>query len=156
MSTALRIERLEAAEQIRRLKTHYCDLCDDGYDAAALAALFTEDAVWDGGQLGVFKGREAVRRFFQRMPQILSFAIHHVTNSTIDVSDDATGARGRWYLLQAATVSQGNRAVWIAGRYDDQFTKVADDWRFKRVAIQTKFFTPYDAGWAELPFLELG
>ena len=52
MNLEARIRRLEAADSIRRLKAHYCDLCDEGYDADALASLFAADAVWDGGRLG--------------------------------------------------------------------------------------------------------
>lgn len=154
MSIEARIQRLEAADEIRRLKAHYCDLCDEGYDADALASLFSEDAVWDGGQLGRFDGRDAIRRFFANMPRVLSFAIHHVTNPVVEVSDDGACATGRWYLLQAATLIADNRAVWIAGRYEDQFRRVDGAWRFQRVALQTRFFTPYESGWAEVPFAD--
>jgi ketosteroid isomerase-like protein len=152
MNIELRIRRIEAADEIRRLKAHYCDLCDEGYDPAALTALFTDDAVWDGGDLGRFDGRDAIRRFFTRMPSVLSFAIHHVTNPVVEVADDAATATGRWYLLQAATLIAGNQAVWIAGRYADRFRRVDDTWRFEHVEIRTRFFTPYASGWAQVPF----
>ncbi len=154
MTLEARIARIEAAEVIRALKARYCDLCDDGYDADALASLFTPDAVWDGGDLGRFEGPDAIRRFFAGTARALSFAIHHVTNSTISVADDAQSATGRWYLLQAATLRQGNRAVWIAGRYEDELVRVGEDWRFRSVTIRTRFFTPYASGWAEIPFVD--
>jgi limonene-1,2-epoxide hydrolase len=156
MNLEAQLARLEAAEAIRNLKAHYCDLCDDGYDAEALTALFTPDAVWDGGEIGRFEGQAAIRGFFERMPRALSFAIHHVTNSAIAVADDAQSATGRWYLLQAATLSQAKRAVWIAGRYEDRYVRAAGAWRFQRVAIRTRFFTPHDKGWAEVPFIDAG
>ena len=156
MSLEARIRKLEAADEIRRLKAHYCDLCDDGYDARVLAGLFTTDAVWDGGSLGRFETREAIRRFFERMPRVLSFAIHHLTNPVVEVSDDGENAKGRWYLLRTATVIAGNRAVWIAGRYDDEFRREDGEWRFQRIALRTRFFTPFESGWAEVPFLDVG
>lgn len=59
-----RVRRLEAVEAIRRLKSRYCQLCDDGYSPDALAALFTKDAVWAGGpQRGVHQGQQAIRAF---------------------------------------------------------------------------------------------
>ena len=64
MSIEARLRRVEAAEQIRLLKARYCDLCDAGYPADALCSLFTEDGVWDGGEMGVFEGRDALHRFF--------------------------------------------------------------------------------------------
>jgi ketosteroid isomerase-like protein len=155
MTLEARIARIEAAEEIRRLKAHYCDLCDDGYDADALAGLFTPDAVWDGGDLGRFEGTDAIRRFFAGTARALSLAIHHVTNPAISVADDAQSATARWYLLQAATLRQGNRAVWIAGRYADEFVRASGDWRFRSVTLRTRFFTPYASGWGEVPFVDV-
>ena len=56
-----RIKVLEDIEDIKRLKRRYCLYCDDSYDADALADLFTEDAVWDGGIRGKSEGREEDR-----------------------------------------------------------------------------------------------
>ena len=88
------------------------------------------------------------------MPRVLSFAIHHLTNPVVSVADDGESGEGRWYLLQAATMMQGNRAVWIAGRYEDRFRRVDREWLFERVSIQTRFITPYASGWAEVPFAD--
>ena len=100
-----RIKVLEDVEEIKRLKHHYCAVCDDNYDADAIASLFTEDAVWDGGLWGKFEGREAIRGFFLEAPQILPFAIHMVLNPIIEVNGDS--AKGTWYLLQACTLAEG-------------------------------------------------
>ena len=67
MSIKTRLRRVEAAEQVRLLKARYCDLCDAGYPADALTNLFTEDGVWDGGEMGVFEGRDALHRFETRV-----------------------------------------------------------------------------------------
>jgi hypothetical protein len=153
MNTETRLRRLEAAERIRILKADYCDLCDAGYPADALCDLFTEDGVWDGGEMGLFEGRTALHRFFSDMPNVMSFAIHHVTNSAVEINDDATRARGRWYLLQSATMKETQQAVWLAARYDDQLVFSADSWSFQRVQLRSRFFTTHEAGWAQLPHL---
>ena len=106
LSIETRLRRVEALEEIRLLKARYCDLCDAGYPADALRGLFTEDGLWDGGEMGVFEGRDELHRFFSNMPNVMSFAVHHVTNSAVEVNEDATNARGRWYLLQTATVKK--------------------------------------------------
>ncbi|MCI0787275.1 MAG: nuclear transport factor 2 family protein, partial [Chloroflexi bacterium] len=59
-----RLKALEDVEEIKHLKARYCGYCDDNYDADAIAGLFTEDAVWDGGIRGRADGREEIRRFF--------------------------------------------------------------------------------------------
>ena len=149
MTVEARLARLEAAEQIRALKARYCELCDNGYDADKLAALFVEDAVWDGGrQLGRYEGREAILRFFQGMPAMLSFAIHYVSNPFITVSDDAMSGKGSWYLLQTATTSPEGRAMWFAATYEDEYIRVGDSWFFKGVLLKRRFFAPYERGWA--------
>ncbi len=153
MSIETRLRRVEAAEQIRLLKADYCDLCDAGYPADALCDLFTENGVWDGGEMGVFEGREALHRFFSNMPNVMSFAVHHVTNSAVEVNEDATSARGRWYLLQTATVKKTNQAVWLAAQYDDQLVYTDDKWAFRRVNLRSRSYTTHEAGWANVPHL---
>ena len=108
-----RVKLLEDIEEIKLLKRRYCAACDDGYDADAIAALFTEDAVWDGGMRGKNEGREEIRRFFQKAPERLPFAIHMVLNPIIEVDGDT--ARGIWYLFQPCTWADGNRAIWGIG-----------------------------------------
>ena len=83
----------------------------------------------------------------------MSFAIHHITNSAVEVNEDATSARGRWYLLQTATVKKTNQAVWLAARYDDDIICVDGNWVFRRVNLKSRFYTTHEEGWANLPHL---
>ena len=131
-----RLARLEAIEAVRVLKARYCELCDSGYPADELAALFTEDALWDGGaDLGRHEGREAIRSFFAGMPDTLAFAIHHVTNPQIEVDDDLTSAVGRWRLLQIARPAGGGASFWLAGEYHDRCSLDGQGWRFASVTL---------------------
>ncbi len=149
-----RLRRLEDIEAIRALKARYCAYCDDNYNPDGLASLFTEDAVWDGGRLGRFEGREAIREFFAGASKMISFALHNVMNPLVEVEGDT--ATGRWYLLQPCTLSEGNRAVWLSAHYSDRYRRVGGEWKFEAVDIDLKFLTPYEEGWAKTPFLDLG
>lgn len=155
MTFERRVARIEAVNEIVQLKAHYSELCDQGYDADALCALFLKDAIWDGGELGRFAGRGRIRRFFENMPNVMSMAIHHVTNPSIQVAEDALSGVGKWYLLQAATMKATKKAVWLSGAYEDQFRCVDGRWYFANVKIRTRFFTPYESGWAEVPFVDI-
>jgi hypothetical protein len=149
---ARRIQVLEDIEAIKKLKARYCAYCDDHYNADGLASLFTEDAIWDGGEhLSRNVGREAIRTFFQGSPNRLPFAIHHVTNPLIEVHGDT--ASGRWYLFQPCTRADGNRAVWLAAQYDEEYVRVDGEWKFRRITITPAFYTPYDQGWARQQFI---
>jgi ketosteroid isomerase-like protein len=145
-----RIRVLEDVEEIKRLKHRYCGYCDANYDADALANLFMEDAIWDGGERGRYDGREAIRTFFQNAPQRLSFAIHMVLNPIIEVNGDT--ATGTWYLFQPCTYADGNRAVWGSARYDEQYVRINGEWKFKHLKLTSHFWTPFDEGWVRTRF----
>ena len=148
-----RIRHLEDLEAIRKLKACYAAYCDDDYDADRLAPLFAEDAVWDGGAMGRFEGRAAIRAFFAEADGVVPFAIHHVTNPIIEVEGDR--ATGRWYLWQPCTFQQGDQALWMAGRYRDTYRREAGTWRFEHVAVELRMLSPYEEGWAKLPMMEV-
>ena len=145
-----RIRKLEDIEEIKKLKHSYCALCDDHYDADALAELFTEDAIWDGMERGRNDGREAIRQSFRDAPTRLPFAIHMVMNSIIEVDGDR--ATGVWYLFQPCTYAEGNQAVWGSARYDEEYVRVNGKWMFQHLTLSSHFWTPFDKGWAEAKF----
>ena len=148
-----RIRRLEDLEAIRDLKYRYSTYCDDGYDAALLAPLFTEDAVWDGGVLGRFAGREAIRKFFEQCSKIVPFAIHQVTNPILGVDGDR--ATGRWYLWEPIVFASGNRGLWMAARYDDRYRRERGGWLFESVTVDLRMLSPYEEGFAKVRIAEL-
>ena len=145
-----RLRVLEDIETIKKLKARYCAYCDNNYDADGIASLFTEDAVWDGGKFGRYEGREAIRTFFRGAPRIFPFAIHQVMNPIIEVEGEQ--AKGQWYLFQPATLAEGNQAVWLAARYEEEYVKVGSEWKFKRLKVFPSFLTPYDQGWVKKRF----
>jgi ketosteroid isomerase-like protein len=140
-----RLQRLEDIEAIKQLKASYCYLIDDG-EIDRLMERFTSDAVWDGGPMGRFEGREAIREFLKALPSQLSFALHWVLNPRIEIDGDA--ARGTWYLVEPCTAARGERAIWGAGRYEERYERVDGEWRFREVRLIPIFWTPYEEGWS--------
>ena len=148
-----RIQRLEDLEALRALKHRYCTYCDDGYDAERLAPLFTDDAVWDGGVLGRFVGREAIRGFFVQCSKLVPFAIHQVTNPILEIEGDR--ASGAWYLWEPIVFASGNRGLWMAARYDDRYRRENGIWRFESVKIDLRMLSPYEEGFAKVRIAEV-
>ncbi|MFP6654669.1 MAG: nuclear transport factor 2 family protein [Myxococcota bacterium] len=148
-----RIQRLEDIESLKQLKARYAAYCDDNYNEDELAPLFTEEAIWDGGAMGRFEGRAAIREFFAASDQVVPFAIHHVTNPILEVDGDH--AKGRWYLWQPCTFAEGNQALWMAGTYDDRYRRENGQWLFEQVTITLRMLSPYEAGWAKTPIMEI-
>lgn len=140
-----RVQRLEDLEELRRLKIRYAQLCDANYDADGLAALFAEDAVWNGGQFGLYEGRDAIRGFFAGVSDSFTFALHYVIGHQIDIDSD-TEAHGSWYILEPATID--DKATWIAAVYNDRYRKVDGRWMFAEVKVNVGFVADYEAGWA--------
>ncbi|MDE0349110.1 MAG: nuclear transport factor 2 family protein [Gammaproteobacteria bacterium] len=129
-----RITRLEDIEAIKQLKARYCEICDhEGYDADAMASLFTEDGRWDGEGVGKAEGREAIRELFAGFPKGIAGAQHIVANPLIDVDGDR--ARGVWYLI--AGVSDGTKSEWGTGRYHEEYVKQNGEWKFRRVRVKS-------------------
>jgi len=152
-SLEARLQRLEDIHALQTLKARYAAHCDADYDEEALAPLFTEDAVWDGGPMGRYEGRDAIRAFFSGSNTVMPFAIHHVTNPILEIEGDR--ATGSWYLWQPCTLAEGNQALWMAGRYDDVYRREAGGWRFEHVTITLRALSPYEHGWAQIPMVEV-
>jgi len=153
-----RVRRLEDIEAIKQLKAEYCAACDDGYDPDRLAALFTEEAVWNGGRtFGVAEGREAIRAHFRGASQRVTIARHQVMNPIVEVDGDR--ATGQWLLFQPCTAAGSDgaeQAVWLAATYTDAYVRSPDGplgWLIAGTDIDVAFFTAFDQGWAEQRFL---
>ena len=145
-----RLRVLEDVEAIRNLKARYAALCDRQYDADGIAALFTEDALWDSPGLGRFEGREAIRSFFRGASAIFSFAIHYSLNGRIEVDGDT--ARASWYLFMPCTLAAGNRAMWRASIDHETYARVGDKWLFRHKRSEPLMNVPFATGWAETRF----
>ena len=148
-----RIRRLEDIEALKQLKSRYAGYCDDDYNADQLGPLFTQDAIWDGGVLGRCEGRDAIHAFFADASKTLPFAIHLVTNPVLEIDGDR--ATGQWLLWQPCTHATGDQALWIAGRYHDEYRREEGEWRFAKVTVRLTMLSPYEAGWSRARMIEV-
>jgi len=161
-----RIRRLEDIEAIRHLKARYAEYADEKYTddhrrkpqdeldriGRLQAGLFTEDAVWDGGEhFGLCEGREAIYAFVRKGGW--SFAMHYFLNPRIDIEGDT--AQARWMLWQVCTLAEGDTPCWMSAIEDDEYRRTPDGWLMSRMTFRLKFMTRFDVPWTEvrnLPF----
>jgi ketosteroid isomerase-like protein len=143
---ARRIEELGDIEAIKQLKAEYCDICDDAHDPDRIVGIFTEDCVWEGEGVATARGHAELRRLFEDFARQVSFSQHNVFNPRITVDGDR--ARGIWYLLGPFTFREGNRAIWVAVRYEEDYVKVDGRWKIARLRGIGRMAAPYEAGWA--------
>lgn len=137
-----RLQRLEDEAAIIRLKARYARACDAGYDADAIAGLFVDGGVWDGGELfGRAEGLDGIRAHFSGASQRITWALHFTLNPLIEVATDGRTATGTWYLWQPCTRrrSSGEVQAWLAGTYDDTYRRTDDGWRFDTVTVRARW-----------------
>jgi len=148
-----RIKVLEDIEAIRKLKAKYCFFID-AWNTEELMKLFTEDAKILMVSFGDRIGKAAIARFFKEVfPKQQPFTMHMGThNPLIEVKGEK--ATGEWYFEVPATYGPTNRAIWIAGKYEDEYVKEGGEWKIKTVAIKFKYVTPYDEGWVKTKMYE--
>ena len=150
---ASQVQWLVDIEQIKQLKARYALACDDDYEPDTLAALFTEDAVWDGGFMGRAEGREGIREFFANASSIVDFAVHGISNPLIEIEGDR--AHGLWYLHQPMTMKGTDEAFWFCARYEDEYVRTAQGWKFQDVKVIARAFTPYAEGFGKTLLTDL-
>jgi len=158
-SLEARLAAAEAVQAIHNLKARYANLVDARYtrkgpkDAAEveriadeIVALFSEDAVWDGGEkLGRWTGRDAIRKRF--LEPTLRFTLHYFVKPCIVVDErDAKRARGRWDILAPITFGDG-KPGWMAGAEEDEYVRVDGLWLHSRMELSVAFMGPELSGW---------
>ena len=149
-----RVVALEAENAVRKTIARYMALCDvpsGALDGETLAALFTEDAIWEGigpqytQTFGRLQGHAAILAMLQRyLPPVPHFAtnVHFLTSETIEV--DGARAKGRWIMLQASGYVDA-RAELIAARLEIDFAPAADGraWLIQHFRTERLFDAPW-------------
>jgi hypothetical protein len=155
----VRVEAAESVQAIHGLKARYAQLVDERYVrgkvapeekvaavAEQIAALFTEDGVWDGGPaLGVSSGRAEIAARM-RAPTLL-FSWHFFLKPQIHV--DGERARARWDILSPCTTKDG-RPHWMVGFEDDEYARVNGSWLHSRMKLTSVFLAPHETGWQKI------
>jgi hypothetical protein len=124
-----RLQRLEAIESIRHLKSRYLFSCDRK-DPAGMRACFVDGPVRiDYGVVGTFNTADALVTVYTQIachPHMVE--MHHGMNPQIEVVDE-THARGTWSLHYFLINTQNNQATQLAGYYEDEYRKDAGLWK---------------------------
>ena len=152
-----RIARLEAVEEIKRLKSRYAQACDDGYNPETMRSIFTEDAIWDGGEtFGCYEGQDAICEFFSGISSQITWSLHYMIAPEIEVNDDSKAATGVWYIWMPFTTDTDNGpcAAWVAGVYHDHYRLGSDGWRISNLKVDLQIVSPYEDGWVKTPRMD--
>lgn len=153
---AARVQRLEDTQAITDLKHRYASLCDTGFDADAITALFAPDrpVSWRSNLFGEHEGHAAIHAFFTDVRDQITWANHYMANPTVRIAADGRIATGQWQLLELATMPSPDtgrpQAVVMTGRYRDTFARIGDRWWFTEIAITFDRRATADRPWTAL------
>jgi hypothetical protein len=121
---AVRLDRLEAVEQIRQLACRYA-LALDMRDFDALANLFVDDVGVPGGQ----RGRPALKHWYAETMRSVPGSFHGVCGHVIDVESASTG---RGVVYSRNDLDLGEHWMLELMLYLDQYERRGDRWLFAR------------------------
>jgi ketosteroid isomerase-like protein len=133
---AERVDRLEQIEALKQLKYHYCAAVDANYDAAAIAAMFTEDGVWDGADLGYLAGREAIYQGFLEPNATVEWMTHTVQNPIIEITGET--ARCQWYMWLPKILTDGAGKSFQGGTHIDRCRRIEGRWYFEIMQVRLR------------------
>ncbi len=102
----------------------------DRRDWPLFRSIFTEDCEVDYGEIGAWKGAEAVTDFMQQAHALAGHTMHRLTNQVIDVDGDS--AQARTYVDALIMLGDNSSGVNAAGFYDDEFVRTAQGWQIAR------------------------
>jgi hypothetical protein len=141
----------DARDRVEAVLTRYMRLCDvpvpPGTEGA-LAALFTEDAVWEGAgtdyvaKFGRTQGREAIAGMLSEyLPPNPHFRsnVHLLFPGTIDVTGGT--ARGNWLMQQLSQYESGAQELMVA-RLDVTFRLAPQEALISGFRTQRLFSAP--------------
>jgi hypothetical protein len=137
---------LQDIEAIKKLKAEYCDICDDDHNQDRIVTIFAEDGIWEGQGVGRAQGHADIRKLFKSFAERISFSQHNVFNPRIEVTGNT--AHGRWNFMGPFTFRQGNRQLWLAAFYEDDYVKINGVWKFQHLSADIRMSAPYEEGWA--------
>jgi 3-phenylpropionate/cinnamic acid dioxygenase small subunit len=102
----------------------------DRRDWPLFRTVFTDDCELDYGEIGAWKGVDAVTEFMQQAHAMAGHTMHRLTNQVITVHGDA--AQARTYVDALIMLGNNTSGVNAAGFYDDELVRSDDGWRVAR------------------------
>lgn len=107
----------------------------DRRDWPLFRTVFTDDCELDYGEIGHWRGVDAVVEFMVAAHEMAGHTLHRITNQAVSVDGDAATAQA---YVDALIMSQDNTSgVNAAGFYDDELVRTDTGWRIQRRRFTT-------------------
>lgn len=147
---AHRLAELEDKEAIATLISQMNWLADENR-LDELMECFADDLFYDVGKFGAYRGKPALRGFYEQMVGPFSMRIHRTTNQVIELHGARAQARCYW---RADLVMQG-KALISSGHYHDELLKVHGQWKVQARRATITYMCPLEDGWAKTRMMSM-
>lgn len=128
-----RISRLEAVEEIKKLKARYWYLCDQK-DVEGVRDCFMDGPVeisYDG-PVGTVHHRDGLYQVFKDIGGKLEIVeIHHGGSPQVEILD-ADHAKATWALVYHLINTEFRTVHQAGGYYHDEYTRVDGEWKISK------------------------
>ncbi|MDA2895105.1 nuclear transport factor 2 family protein [Mycolicibacterium sp. BiH015] len=116
----------------------------DRRDWPLFRTVFTDDCELDYGEIGRWRGIDAVVEFMVAAHEMAGQTLHRITNQAVSVDGDTATAHA---YVDALIMSRDNTSgVNAAGFYDDQLVRTVTGWRIRRRRFSTVIVRTVAAG----------
>ena len=142
-----RVRTNEDYRAIANLQAAYGYYVDKGlWDKAA--ELFAREGTLEIAGRGVYKGRERVRAYLQRLPPYGHGTIynHMQLQPVLHIDSEAGTAKGRWRTLMMVGFL-GREGRWGEATYENSYIREDGRWRIASLHGIINFYCEYEAGW---------
>jgi hypothetical protein len=102
----------------------------DRRDWPLFRTVFTDDCELDYGEIGTWRGVDAVTEFMDTTHAMAGHTLHRLTNQAIALDGDK--ATARTYIDAVIMFGDNKSGVNAWGFYDDEIVRGADGWRIAR------------------------
>lgn len=102
----------------------------DRRDWPLFRTVFADDCELDYGEIGAWKGIDAVAEFMEQVHAMAGHTMHRLTNQAVTVDGDK--ATARTYVDALIMGGDNKTGVNALGFYDDDIVRTADGWRIAR------------------------
>ena len=102
----------------------------DQRDWALFRTVFTDDCELDYGEIGIWRGIDAVAEFMEQSHAAAGPTMHRMSNQVIIVDGDK--AEARTYVDALILVGDNTSGVNAIGFYDDEIVRTNGGWRIAR------------------------
>jgi|TARA_B110000495_G_C22741996_1_gene435027 ketosteroid isomerase-like protein len=135
----IRLERLESIEAIRTLVSNYAESCDQ-QDLKALEKLFTVEAEFNSpnGSLQS-KGRQNILDMYQEVFMTRGPSFHWTHDTTVTIDEENSDLASGTVYSHAETTRDGIASL-AAMRYDDEYSKEEESWKFSKRVIHFFYY----------------